>query len=295
MNHWLSASLCAACLATSAASSAQSDPARRTEVPAQCADIAGAFEPLEQSLERAYQKLIIAAQSEINALIAELASAKGAKKQELIRNIEASEAQVLSLRAQLGKAKAELDKAKTKALKACVSALEAPPKKPSLAERCGAASTSGAGNTHVQVRLTGDNAAQRRKAAELIATELGAKLVTTTLDRLVRANPLESVAQIESIVAESAKAPVVLLAEERSDASPSRASGGRPLDLREALQTFLNARLARFGGIFLLGADFGSQPSSAKLPRTAVINATTDGRVLATMICRAPSAPPAKP
>ena len=59
------------------------------EVPAQCADIAGAFATLEQSVERAYQKLIVSAQGEINALIAELASAKGAKKQELIKHIEA--------------------------------------------------------------------------------------------------------------------------------------------------------------------------------------------------------------
>ena len=92
------------------------------------------------------------AQGEINALIAELASAKGAKKQELIRNIEASEAQILSLRAQLGRAKAELDKAKTKALKACVTALEAPPRKPSLAERCGAARAPAAGGQQSRAR-----------------------------------------------------------------------------------------------------------------------------------------------
>jgi hypothetical protein len=143
------------------------------------------------------------------------------------------------------------------------------------------------------VRLTGDNAEQRRKAAEVIARELGAKLVTTTLDKL-RGNPVESVTQIENIVAESARANVVLLAEEKSDAPPPRA-GARPMDLREALQNFLTARLARFGGIYLLGADTGAVSSSPKLPRTAAVNATTDGRALATMICRAGAAPPAKP
>jgi hypothetical protein len=290
--HWLSLSVMAASLATPATASAQT-AAAKPEIPTQCLDIAAAYDPLLQSVERAYQKLIASTQAEINSLIAELASAKGAKKQELGRSVEAHEVALLGLRAQLGKTRGELDKAKTRALKACAVALQGPPRKPSLAERCGAGG-SGPGAGHLHVRLTGDNAEQRRKAAEVIARELGAKLVATTLDKLVRGNPLESVAQIENAVAESAKVNVVLLAEEKSDAPQPRA-GVRQLDLREALQNFMSARLTRFGGVYLLGSDTGAPSSSAKLPRTAVINATTDGRALATMICRAASAPPAKP
>jgi hypothetical protein len=258
-------------------------------VPAQCQDIATAFDSLSQSVERAYQKLIASAQAEINSLIAELASAKGAKKQELGRNVEANESQILSLKAQLGKTKAELEKAKAKALKACAVTLQAPPRKASLGERCGGSSAS-----PMHVRLTGDNAGQRKKAAEVIARELGAKLVTTSLDKLVRGNAVESVTQIENLVAESDRASVVFLIEEKTDVPAARVAG-RAIDLREPLLIFLNARLTRFRGIFLLGSDPGTQSSSPKLPRTAVINATTDGRALATMLCRAPTTPPAKP
>ena len=297
MNHLvlrLSMGVGLACLVCAETARAQGGAVPKPDVPAQCADIPAAFDPLVQHLERAYQKLAVSTQSEINGLIAELASAKGAKKQELTRSIEANEAALLSLRAELGRARAEVEKTKTKALKACTAALAAPPRKPSLAERCGASGTSTAANHHAHVRLTGDNAAQRRKAAEVIARELGAKLVTTTLDKLIRSNPVEAVTQIENVVAESDRVSVVLLAEQKSDAPPARVAG-RPIDLREALQNFMNARLARFRGIYLLGTDPGEQSSAPKLPRTAVINATTDGRALATMICRAPAAPPAKP
>jgi hypothetical protein len=292
VRHWLSLGVMAASLATPAAASAQA-AAPKPEIPTQCLDIAAAYDPLIQSVERAYQKLIASTQAEINSLIAELASAKGAKKQELARTVEAHEGQLLGLRAQLGKTRTALDAAKTKALKACTVAVQGPPRKPSLAERCGAGGSS-ANPGRLHVRLTGDTAEQRRKAAEVISRELGAKLVTITLDKLVRGNPVDSVAQIDSAVAESGRANVVLLAEEKSDAPPPRA-GGRQLDLREALQNFLSARLTRFGGLYLLGADTGAQSSSAKLPRTAVINATTDGRALAAMICRAAAAPPPKP
>src|SRR5687767_203481 len=203
--HWLSLNVMAACLATPAAASAQA-AAPKPEIPTQCLDIAAAYDPLLQSVERAYQKLIASTQAEINSLIAELASAKGAKKQELGRSIEAHEGELLSLRAQHGRTRAELDKAKTRALKACTAALQGPPRKPSLAARCGAGG-SGAHVGQLHVRLTGDNVEQRRKAAEVIARELGAKLVTTTLDKL-RGNPLESVTQIENVVAESARANV---------------------------------------------------------------------------------------
>jgi hypothetical protein len=290
----LSIGVCAAWLVCAETASAQGSSEQKPVVPAQCADIGAAFEPLEQSVERAYQKLIAATQAEINASIAELASAKGAKKQELMRSIEANESQLLSLRAQLGKAKKEIDTAKAKSLKACIAALEGPPRKPSLADRCGGPATGNAGSTHAHVRLTGDNAGQRKKAAEVITRELGARLVSTNLDKLVRGNPVETVTQIENLVSESERASVVLLIEEKGDAPPARVAG-RPLDLREPLLLFLNARLTRFKGIFLLGSNPGEQSSSPKLPRTAVINATTDGRALATMLCRAPSAPPAKP
>jgi hypothetical protein len=295
MNHLvlrLSIGVGALWLACPGRAFAQASAEQKPGVPAQCADVGPAFEPLAQSVERAYQKLIASTQAEINASIAELASAKGAKKQELTRSIEANESELLSLRAQLGKAKGEIDKAKTKAQKTCIAALEGPPRKPSLADRC--ASPGNAASTHAHVRLTGDNAGQRKKAAEVIARELGAKLVTTNLDKLVRGNPVETVTQMENLVSESDRSSVVLLIEEKGDAPPARVAG-RPMDLREPLLLFVNARLARFRGIFLLGSNPGEQTSSPKLPRTADVNATTDGRALATMICRAPSAPPAKP
>jgi hypothetical protein len=298
MNHsaryWLSLSVTAACLSAPALAVAQPAAAKQADVPTLCPDIVTAFDPLLQSTERAYQKFLASTQAEINSLIAELASAKGAKKQELVRSVEAHEALMLSLKAQLGKTKAELEKAKTKALKACTAALQGPPRKPSLAERCGAFSSGSASASPMHVRLTGDTATERRKAAEVISRELGARFMTTTLDKLVRSSPLEAVTQIENLVAESDKGSLVLLVEEKSDAPPPRAAG-RPMDLREPLQAFLGARFARFRGIFLLGSDPGAQSSSPKLPRTAVINATTDGRALATMLCRAQAAPPAKP
>ena len=85
---------------------------------------------------------------------------------------------------------------------------------------------------------------------------LGAKLVTTTLDKLVRGNPLDSVAQIESIVSRF-----------RESAGRAAGRGATATLLRPAppddrwtcarrFEIFLNARLARFGGIFLLGARF---------------------------------------
>ena len=104
---------------------------------------------------------------------------------------------------------------------------------------------------------------------------------------------LESVAQIESIVAESAKEASSLLVEgkQRRSAAPS---GATTVGLARGLPSFFDARLARFGGILLLSLDSGSLSSSTKMPRPPVIHATTDGRALATMICRAP-APSAKP
>jgi hypothetical protein len=297
MNHLvlrLSVGVGALWLACAGRASAQASAEQKPVVPAQCADVGAAFESLAQSVERAYQKLIASTQAEINASIAELASAKGAKKQELTRGIEANESELLSLRAQLGKAKSEIEKAKAKAQKACMAAVEGPPRKPSLADRCASPGAGNTASTHAHVRLTGESAGQRKKAAEVIARELGAKLVTTNLDKLVRGNPVETVTHIENLVSESDRASVVLLIEEKGDAPPARVAG-RPMDLREPLLLFVNARLSKFRGIFLLGSNPGEQSSSPKLPRTAVINAATDGRALATMICRAPSAPPAKP
>src|SRR6188508_1017416 len=93
--HRLSLSVMAACLSTPALAFAQAAAPKEPDLPAQCQDIATAFDPLSQSVERAYQKLVASVQAEINSLIAELASAKGAKKQELGRSVEANESQIL--------------------------------------------------------------------------------------------------------------------------------------------------------------------------------------------------------
>ena len=98
--------------------------------------------------------------------------------------------------------------------------------------------------------------------------------------------------EIESIVTESSKRSVVVLVEGRHKAPAPRAAR-RPWDF-EGLPSFFDARLARFGGILLLSLDSGSLSSSTKMPRPPVIHATTDGRALATIICRAPP-PSAKP
>ena len=286
---WLSMVLSSTLVTAAAVAAAQSKAAGQADAPPQCADVGNAYDALERSVEKTYQKAIAHEQNEINSRIAELASADRAKKPELIKHIEAREAEILSLRAELLKTKTGLDNAKTKALKKCVADVEGPPQKPSLAERCGITKTRATDDPNqMPLRLSGDDAAQRHKAAELIASELGAKLVTTTWDKLVRGGVLGPVVEIESIVTESSKRSVVVLVEGRHKAPAPRAAR-RPWDF-EGLPGFFDARLARFGGILLLSLDSGSLSSSTKMPRPPVIHATTDGRALATMICRAPRA-----
>ena len=74
---------------------AQSKAAGPADAPPQCADVGNAYDPLERSVEKTYQKAIAHEQNEINSRIAELASADRAKKPELIKHIEAREAEIL--------------------------------------------------------------------------------------------------------------------------------------------------------------------------------------------------------